>query len=106
MIGITLDRNRIEEKIKRNTHSINGINYTYDNIYDILRVGVRNNTPTSGVEKGHVYIQRDKKGKLVTVEIQDFIDEFSPSEYKSVLQDRKALSALNKIYSEITNDQD
>lgn len=97
MIDIKLNRNEILEKAKKQTQHFENIDYTYDRIFDILRVSLISPSNFNGKEFGNLYLIK-KDNKPAYIEISNFIDSPKYDFFKNYLGTNVS-EKIKKIYN-------
>lgn len=106
MINIALNKNDIRDELKKHTQKSikNGLEYTYDPRFDILRVLLNPKADSVGesTEHGDFVVTRTNLGKPIKVEITGAKDNFD-SETLSSLVGKKNTKKISQITEELSN---
>lgn len=104
MIDITLDRERIINLAKSRSKKFDGIDYSYDPEFDVLRLQVGDTYGLVGSYAGeNVYVILDGN-HFVYAEIYGFLNKYSIDEYKAAITNRKVIKSLPEIYKRLSSD--
>lgn len=99
MIDIKLNRDEILKKAREQTQHFENIDYTYDRIFDILRVSLISPLNFNGKEFGNLYLIK-KDNKPAYIEISNFADSPRYDFFKNYLG-ADVSKKIKKIYDSI-----
>ncbi|WEV56678.1 hypothetical protein [Ligilactobacillus acidipiscis] len=101
MTNITLDRDRILRIAKKNTNVIDGVEYSYDSKFDILRVNFGDSSRENGRFLSSDIYGIFINGKIKFIEIYDFKQSYDPKHYSEIIQNKNIISNLESIHDQI-----
>lgn len=104
MISASLDKQELLQQDQSNIYHVDGVAYTYDAEFDVLRVNFGNYLHQALVEEraGGDFIAFNQNGDVEYIEVLDFMKDYSPDVYDAILVGKeRAQQVLKDIHKEL-----
>ena len=90
--------------IKNNTHTVDGVSYTYDKEFDILRVNLKESDRINNFNEpdnnGYIFLVNGDRSSKKEIEIQSFLKNYQLNLYSKYLN-KKDLNIIQDIHKQL-----
>lgn len=106
MMEFNFNKDALLSAIKKNTHIIDGVSYTYDKEFDILRINLQenNNGKINNFDEpdnnGYIFFINGDGSSKKEIEIQSFLKDYQLNLYSKYLN-KKDLSIIQNIHDQL-----